>query len=395
MEACLNRTLIVLMAAQSFAQCCAPIVILLGGIVGARLAPTPTLATLPIALMIVGTAASTIPAALLMQRFGRRTVFLLAATCCALAGWLGAYAIGANSFLFFCVATALVGSHNAVMQQYRFAVAEAVPKDKVASSLSILMLAGVVAAYMGPEAAQYLRDASDYGVFAGSFLAISGFMSIAFMCLLFYQNKALSVEEAQGPQRPIWVIVQQPVFILAIFAAAAGWGVMSLIMTATPLSMHDIDQFNMDDTTWVIQSHIMAMYLPSLFSGFLIMRFGPHAIVKAGLAILMLCLVIGWIDRHLIHYWGALVALGIGWNFLFLGGTTLLTQAYQPAERFKIQALNDFLIFSLQGVASLGSGWILLTYGWDWLLALSAPFLIALLLALAWSRFTTRAAQFA
>ncbi len=382
----MNRTLIVLTAAQSFAQCSAPIIVLLGGIVGARLAPTPSLATLPIALMIVGTALTTIPAALLMQRFGRRNVFLVAAGYSALAGCLGAYAIGVNSFVLFCIATTLIGSHNAIMQQYRFAVSESVPQDKVAKSLSILMLAGVAAAYMGPEAAQSLRHASDLGDFVGSFLAITGFMSLAFICLLFYQNSIPETNAVVGEQRPIWSIARQPVFLLAILAAAAGWGVMSLIMTATPLSMHNVDKFNMEDTTWVIQSHIMAMYLPSLFSGFLITRFGARKVVNAGLVILMLCLVVGWIDRHLIHYWSALVLLGVGWNFLFLGGTTLLTQTYRPAERFKTQALNDFLIFSLQGFASLSSGWILLTYGWDWLLALSAPFLIALLISLIWTK---------
>lgn len=382
----MNRTLVVLTATQAFAQCAAPIVVLLGGIVGARLAPTPTLATLPVALMIVGTALTTIPAALIMQRFGRRNVFLTAAAYCAFAGWLGAYAIGQESFALFCLATLLVGSQNAVMQQYRFAVSEAAPTGKIASSLSILMLAGVAAAYMGPEAAHVLKDASSYGPFAGSFLAVSGFMTVAFFCLLFYRNSIPTVEEATGPQRSLLTIVQQPVFTLAILAGAAGWGVMSLIMTATPLSMHDVDRFNMEDTTWVIQSHIMAMYLPSLFSGFLITRFGARSIVVAGLAILVACLMVGWIDRHLIHYWSALVLLGVGWNFLFLGGTTLLTETYRPAERFKTQALNDFLIFSLQGVGSLSSGWVLLTYGWDWLLALSAPFLIALLFALVWAR---------
>ncbi|MFT4676580.1 MAG: MFS family permease [Candidatus Azotimanducaceae bacterium] len=380
------RTLIVLTAAQSFAQCCVPIIVLLGGIVGARLAPSPSLATLPIALMILGTAATTIPAALLMQKIGRKNVFLIAASYCAFAGSLGAYAISVDSFPLFCVATVLVGSHNAVMQQYRFAVSESVPQHKVANSISILMLAGVVAAYLGPEAAQSFRHASDYGDFAGSFFAITGFMSATIVCLFFYQNRTPSAADDVGEQRPLSVIVKQPVFLLAILAAAAGWGVMSLIMTATPLSMHSVDNFNMEDTTWVIQSHIMAMYLPSLFSGFLITRFGARTIVKAGLIILMLCLMVGWIDRHLVHYWGALVLLGIGWNFLFLGGTTLLTQTYQSAERFKTQALNDFLIFSLQGAASLSSGWILLSFGWDWLLALSTPFLIALLLTLVWTR---------
>tara|TARA_R110002110_G_scaffold127116_5_gene305879 strand:+ start:362 stop:1474 length:1113 start_codon:yes stop_codon:yes gene_type:complete len=360
--------------------------VLLGGLVGVRLAPTPSLATLPVALMIIGTALTTIPAALLMQRIGRRNVFLLGASYCGFAGWLGAYAIGQDSFTLFCLATFLVGSQNAILQQYRFAVSESVAPDKIANSLSVLMLAGVAAAYMGPEAGHMFKDASSYGPFAGSFLAVSGFMSVAFVCLLFYRNSIPSIEDVDGEQRPLFDIVKQPIFLLAILSGAAGWGVMSLIMTATPLSMHDVDQFSMEDTTWVIQSHIMAMYLPSLFSGFLITRFGARKIVMSGLAILIACLLVGWIDRHLIHYWSSLVLLGVGWNFLFLGGTTLLTEAYRATERFKIQALNDFLIFSLQGIGSLSSGWVLLTYGWDWLLALSAPFLIALLVALVWSR---------
>lgn len=379
------RTLTVLTLTQAFAQSCAPIVILLGGIVGATLAPDQSLATLPVALMIVGTAATTIPASLLMHRYGRKAMFLVAAGYCGFAGWLGSYAIDQGSFALFCMATFLVGSHNAFMQQYRFAVAESLPDSKVGPALSVLMLAGVVAAYMGPEAAEKFHNAGSTE-FAGSFLAISGFMAMAFILLCFYRNQAFHQDKEEMPSRPLTVIAAQPVFLLAIVAAATGWAVMSFVMTATPVSMHRVDSFSIEDTTWVIQSHVMAMYLPSLFSGFLLSKYGAENLVKAGLVLLVVCLLVGWVDRHLVHYWGSLVLLGVGWNFLFLGGTTLLTRSYQAGERFRVQALNDFLIFSLQALASLSSGWILLTFGWDVLLLLCLPFIAALGLIIAWQR---------
>ena len=153
-------------------------------------------------------------------------------------------------------------------------------------------------------------------------------------------------------------------------------------MTATPVSMHTIDHFSLEDTTWVIQSHIMAMFLPSLFSGFLIDKFGPVKIVFSGLVLMAACLVVGYIERHLMHYWVALVLLGVGWNFLFLGGTTLLTKTYTAAERFKVQAFNDFLIFSFQAMAALGSGYLLTQFGWNWVLGFSVPWLVALAILL-------------
>ncbi|MCA9905953.1 MAG: MFS transporter, partial [Anaerolineae bacterium] len=157
------------------------------------------------------------------------------------------------------------------------------------------------------------------------------------------------------------------------------WSVMSLIMTATPVSMHEIDRFDMNDTAWVIQSHIIAMYLPSVMSGFLVARFGSLNIIRAGLVLLFACLAVAWVDRHLMHYWWALVLLGVGWNFLFLGGTTLLTSSYRQSERFKVQAVNDFVVFSMQGLAALSSGMILLDFGWHYLLLVSLPLLLALM----------------
>lgn len=373
------RTLKILTVAQAFAQTGAPIVILLGGIVGTRLAPSPDLATLPVALMIVGTASTTIPAALLMGKFGRKAGFIFGASYCYLAGLLAAFAISRESFVLFCLATFLVGSHNAFIQQYRFAVAESVAPEKVGQSLSLLMLAGVAAAFMGPESAQRLQGASELGEFAGSFLGLSGFMLVALAMLCFYQNTGVDEEADKREQRSLFNIVQQPKFIVAIMAGVVAWSVMSLMMTATPVSMNQVDHFNLADTAWVIQSHIMAMFLPSLFSGFLISRLGAQKVIMAGLALLFACLYIAYLDRQLIHYWWALVLLGVGWNFLFLGGTTLLTQTYRSAERFKVQALNDFIVFSMQAIAALSSGFILVQFGWSWIIGLSLPWLLLLI----------------
>ena len=167
--------------------------------------------------------------------------------------------------------------------------------------------------------------------------------------------------------------------ILAITSAVVGYTIMSLIMTATPVSMHEIDSHSLDDTTWVVQSHILAMYVPSLFSGFLIARFGVLRIIQSGYLIMLACVAVGWGEPMLMHYWWSMVLLGVGWNFLFLGGTTLLTQSYRSSEGFAVQAINDFLVFGLQTVGSLGAGVLLAVYGWNGVILFSAPWLLVLL----------------
>ena len=352
-------------------------VVLLGGIIGAGLAPSPGLATLPLALMIVGTASTTVPAALLMRRFGRKPGFIFAAGYASLGGLLAAYAVTEEHFVLFCCATFLIGSHNAFIQQYRFALTEVVPTEKLGRYLSILMLAGVVAAYIGLELATRLKQVSGMALYAGSFIGLSFFMLGTMMVLCFYQPGKMTLP-AKGEQsgRALLEIAKQVNFKLALGAAVAAWSIMSLLMTATPLSMHNLDMINLEDTAWVIQSHIMAMFLPSLFSGILVDRYGPLKIIAVGAVILLACLLVAWGDRLLLHYWWSMVLLGVGWNFMFLGGTTLLTTTYRQAEQFKVQATNDFVVFSLQGLAALSSGFLLMNWGWDSLVYLSAPFLL-------------------
>jgi len=372
----MNRTLITLTLAACVAQTGAPMVVLLGGIVGAGLAPVPGLATLPVALMIVGTAMTTIPASLLMRRMGRKFGFIFAACYAAFGGLLAALAIVNDGFWLLCVATFLVGSHNAFVQQYRFAVAESVPKERLGRSLSVLMLAGVVAAYIGPKLATELQSAVSVHLYAGSFLGLTGLMIAAAGVLTFYvPNTPVSATQG-GDGRPLLEIAKQPNFQLALASAVAAWSIMSLLMTATPVAMHEVDGFNMPDTAFVIQSHIMAMFLPSLVTGFLIDRFGAPTMIFCGAVILAACLIVGYTDHQLIHYWWSLVLLGVGWNFMQLGGTALLTTTYQPSEQFKVQAFNDFTVFALQAVAALSSGYLLLNLGWHFLIYFSAPLLV-------------------
>ncbi len=372
------RTLITLGLAQCFGQTAAPIVVLLGGIVGAQIAPSSGLATLPVALMIIGTAVTTIPASLLMSRVGRKAGFLFATSYAFVAGLVAAYAISHAQFWLFCLATFAFGSYNAFMQQFRFAVAESVPDELIAKCLSMLMMAGIVAALLGPQVAKEFSTVAGMADYAGSFLGAAGLMFVSGCVLLFYSDQPFHVARLDDPQRPMIELLQQPMLILAIAAAVVGWSIMSLIMTATPVAMHQMDHHSLADTTWVIQSHILAMYIPSLFSGFLISRFGAIRTIWSGLIIMTMCVVAGYGSPMLMHYFVSMVLLGVGWNFLFIGGTTLLTQSYRSNERFKVQALNDFLVFALQAVAALGSGALLAYVGWNGVIFLSIPFLVML-----------------
>ena len=369
--------------AQCFGQTAAPILVLLGGIIGTRIAPSPDLATLPLAFMIMGIASATIPASMLMANFGRKAGFV-GGTCWAiLASLLAAWSVQQSSFYLFCFASFLIGNYAAFLQQFRFAVAESVPVDEVPKSLSILMLAGIVAAILGPEVGRRFSVVEGLPEYVGSFLGLAALLTTSMLVLVvFYRNTTVVANKVEGEERPLPEILKQPALILAISSAVVGYTIMSLIMTATPVSMHEMDHHSLDDTTWVVQSHILAMYIPSLFSGFLIARFGVMRIIQVGFVLMMVCVVVGWGNPELMHYFGSMVLLGIGWNFLFLGGTTLLTQSYRVSERFKVQALNDFMVFGWQAVGSLGAGVLLALLGWNGVMAFSIPWLVLLLPAM-------------
>lgn len=375
------RTLIVLFIAQCFAQTASPVLVLLAGIVGVEIAPSLTLATLPVAAMVVGMAATTVPAAMIMARFGRKRGFLFGAAMATSASLLAAWAVSAGDFYVFCLAGLFIGSFSAFVQQFRFAVAESVPAESIPWSLSVLMLAGIVSAFLGPGTATYLSDVPGFAPYVGSFLGLSCLLVIAFLILLlFYRDESPVVLEAidNVEARAMSEILKDRHLQLAIAAGITGWLLMTTVMTATPVSMHAMDNLSLGDTAFVIQSHIVAMYAPSLLSGFLMSRFGVRRVIGAGMILMLLVVIVGFGKPHLVHYWSAMVALGVGWNFLFVGGTTLLTQSYRNSERFRVQAANDFLVFGLQAFGSLGAGVLLATFGWNSIMLLCLPFLLML-----------------
>lgn len=357
--------------------------LLIGGIVGTELAPSPSLVTLPIAVSVIGLAIFTIPAALVMKKIGRKLGFIFSAVVAAGAALVAAYAIGIGSFFLLCAAMIFIGGNMAFVQQYRFAAAESVETRHVGKAVSFVLLGGVLAGYLGPEIATRTRDWLGYGTYTGSFVTLALLFVVVAVLLSFLRDVALDEEEAAaGEERSLRSMVTQPTFVVAVMAGVIGYGVMSLIMTATPISMHVRDGYTLGETGWVIQGHVIAMYLPALFTGYLVGRLGVLRVMSVGVVVLFVCVALAVVDRSLMHYWGALVLLGLGWNLLFVAGTTLLTQSYHPAERYRAQAVNDFMIFGTQAFASLTAGAVIVQASWEILNLISLPFLLLLLAAI-------------
>ena len=380
------RNVYVLAIAQALSAAGMMTVFLLGGIIGSELAPRPELATLPVSLTIVGLAATAIPASLLMERIGRRSAFVASSAFAAFAALVVAWAIVQSSFALLCVATFALGANLAFHQQHRFAAAESVPPGRVSHAVSIVMIGTLVAASVGPQIALVLKELVPGHEYAGSFLGVALLCIAAALVLTRVEaGSGHAVEAATGAARPLAAVLRQPAYLLAVAAAVVSYAAMSFIMTATPISMHVHDHHSDTDTAWVIQSHLLAMYGPSLFSGRLIGRIGVRTGMGIGLALMLACVAIASTGRDLMHYWWGLVMLGIGWNLLFVAGTALLTTTYVPAERYRAQAVNEFSVFGTQALASLLAGPAIYLLGWRTLnLVTLAPLVLFGAALLAW-----------
>ena len=377
----------ILMLAQAFAMCAAPLVVFAGGLIGKQLASDSSFATLPVAAMVVGTALAVYPAAFFSSKKGRKLVFLGAMAIGLLASLLAVYALKIESFSAFVIAAVLVGVVLACIQQFRFAAMESVSAELMPTAASRLLLAGIFAAYLGPELVT-LGQSIHEQTFTGAFYLLGGCFIIAFFLLLFgYRNIDIEHEEGEAAQRSISELLSSPGILLAVGSGAVGFAVMSFIMTATPISMYELNHYSLEETKWVIQSHIMAMFIPSLFSGWLVRKLGFTVMMWAGLGIYCVCLFVAYWDQALVHYWGALILLGLGWNLLFVAGTALLPQMYHANETHRMQGLNDLIIFSAQAVASLGSGVLLILLGWQGIMWVALPMIaIQVMLILNWRR---------
>ena len=356
--------------------------IALSGLAGYALATSKALATLPVTAWVIGGALSTFPASLLMKRFGRRAGFTVGALTGIVGVAISSLALYLGNFWLFCFGAMVYGVHNAVGQYYRFAAADAASADFKAKAISLVLAGGLVGGIIGPEASKLTVDllATRY---LGAYLSLIGFLVLAVLVVQMLDIPVPAAAEQGAPTRSLASIMAQPVFIVAVLGAAIGYGVMNLLMTATPLAMA-ICGHPYSAAATVIAWHIIAMFGPSFFTGSLIKRFGVLQVMFAGAALLTVCIGIALSGISVPHFWFALVLLGIGWNFLFIGGTTLITEACAPSERAKTQGANDLCIFVMMAISSFTSGLLLDTNGWQTLNWLALPLITVAAAAVLW-----------
>jgi MFS family permease len=367
--------------------------ITMNGLVGYALADTKTLATLGVTFYVLGSAVATMPASLWMARVGRRKGFMAGALVNVAGCALAVFAIGHRSFALYCLATGVMGIYNAIGLQYRFAAAEvAVPADR-AKAISLVLAGGVVGGFLGPES---VRRAVDLFAtpFLGGFVVLAGYALVALAVQSRVRVPAPTREESSGGGRPLSVILRQPVFIVAALAGAVGYGLMNLLMTATPIAM-DICRHPFDSVAMVIEWHVVGMFAPGFFTGSLIRRFGVLNVILAGIVLVVLCVTIALNGLTVAHFLAALALLGIGWNFMYTGGTTLLTEAYAPAEKARVQGANDFIVFATMGLSSFASGAMVSTAGWEAMNRAVLPVLAAIAAAVLWYAWRRRAPRHA
>lgn len=379
----LPRNVWVLSVSQALGLSGVPMLILVASLLSAKISPAESLVTLPIACIVVGTASSSILVAYLMKGLGRKKAGYLGFSFGMLSCFFGFFAARNSSFELLLISCFVMGVSTAFGQQFRFAVLESVSSAKdFGPALSVFMTGGLIAAFLGPEVGAWGRDLipSEHG-FAGSFLLTGGLVVLAALVFTLFQEPEFKAESIEGIDRPLAAILRSRSFLLAALTAALSYVMMSFIMTATPITMREVCGFGLVDTKRVIQGHILAMFMPSIFVGWVLKRFGPSWLMFAGVFAYLAVLFIGLSGQGLPHFWGALLLLGVGWNFLFTSGTALLPAAHSPRERFKAQAANDFTVFGCQALASLSAGWFLFSFGWKVLLLSCIPVVAGALVA--------------
>ncbi len=372
---------------QALAGANSTVVYATGAIVGNTLAPDKALATLPISIFVVGMAACTLPAGAIARRHGRRAAFLVGTGCGVLVGLLSALAVLVGSFWLFCLATFFGGAYAAVVLSFRFAAADGVPADQRARALSLVMAGGVFAGVIGPQLVTHTMYLWMPYLFAATYLAQAGVAALCALVLLGVRLPMPTAAEIAGG-RPLSVIARQPRFITAVICGVVSYLLMNFLMTAAPLAMR-LCGLSQESANLGLQWHVIAMFAPSFFTGWLITRFGAPRVVAAGLMLTGAAAVVGLLGQDVWHFWANLILLGLGWNFGFVGASALVLKSHRPEERTRVQSLNDFIVFGVMAVGSFASGGLLTAYGWDTVLWVSFVPLAVAVAALAISR-TTR-----
>jgi MFS family permease len=341
------------------------------GLAGRAIAPDPDFATLPLTAYVLGGAMITLPASFFMRRYGRRAGFALGTLLGCIGSLVCALGILNRSFVLLCLGAALCGGYSAFGQQYRFAAADAAAASWKSRAISLTLAGGILGGVLGPWASTHTRHLLE-PAYLGTYLSLAGIALIALACVSRLNIPPLAAVERARSGRPISEIARQPTYLIAVLAAATGYGVMNLLMTATPLAM-DICSHPYADTALVLEWHVIGMFAPSFFTGDLIKRFGVLKIIFSGTLLMAICVAIALDGVSVMHFWWALFLLGVGWNFLYIGGTTLLTESYRSEERAQAQGTNDFIVYSIQAMTSLSSGILISRQGWETLNTYALP----------------------
>jgi MFS family permease len=368
-----RRNTLVLAAAQALAGGNASVIFATGGIVGAMLAPDKSWATLPVTAYVIGLAMGTLPFGLMARRFGRRFAFLVGAGCGILTGLISALGVLWASFGLLCLGTFFGGLYAAGHQAYRFAAADTASEAFKPKAISWVLAGGLFAAFIGPQLVIHTKDLWQPFLFAATFIGQAAIAALAMIVLLFTRFPAVNRAVAKAG-RPLGMVARQPRFVVAVVCGVASYALMNLVMTSAPLAMVGCNH-SITDATLGLQWHVFAMYAPSFFTGSLIKRFGVERIIGVGLGLIALSAVVALHGLSLAHFWISLILLGVGWNFGFVGATTMVTQCHRPEERNQVQSLNDFLIFGTMAVGSLLSGKLLAWYGWAMVNQVVFPFI--------------------
>jgi len=377
----MNRNLFLLISSQVFGFTAANVTVFLSGIIGSQLSPIKSLATFPPSIYVVGIAISTIFAAKIMSIIGRRLGFVLASIGSSLACLIAAYSIFIDSFIIFSFSCFMLGTGMAFIHQYRFAAAETVEKEKAPKAVSMLLLAGIISAFIGITLANKTKDLIGDHVYVGSYIALACLTIMPAIFLSFYKNSKITNKNISinNDVRTYREFVADPKFLQAMMAATFGYVVMAFLMTATPISMHYVHKLSVDKVGLVIQFHVLGMFLPSLFTGNLIKRFGFSKIMYMGVFFYALTISLSLFEPNFINYFASLIFLGIGWNFLYISGTSLLVTTYNEHEKFKAQGFNDLIVFSATAIGSLSAGILISVLSWKIVNFMCVPFLILIL----------------
>ena len=377
----MNKNLWLLILSQIFAFTAAPVTVFLSGIIGSQFSPVKSLATLPMALSIVGTAIFAIFAAKLMSIIGRRAGFIFASVGTSITSLVAAYSIVIESFILFNLACFLIGAGVAFSHQYRFAAVETVDKEMAPKAISIILLAGIGSAFIGPNLANISKAIISQHLYVGSYIALAALTLTSTIFLLFYKDGHKKNSIIKKSSRGYFELISQPRFLQALIASAFAYAVMSFLMTATPISMHIMEKISLTKTGFVIQLHIAAMFLPSLITGNLIKKFGHSKIMYTGVVLFSVTILLSLFEQNFSNYLIALIFLGLGWNFLFISGTSLLVLSYREEEKFKAQGFNDLIVYTIQAIASLSAGVFISFTSWKTMNLICIIFLVIIIIS--------------